>query len=43
MGTTDGALQKIAVGFAERPENIAFVSQNSVLNGSIIKECDDND
>jgi hypothetical protein len=27
MGTTDGALKKIARGLAERPIDVAFVSQ----------------
>jgi hypothetical protein len=27
MRTTDGTLQKVAVGFAEGPVNISFVSQ----------------
>jgi hypothetical protein len=27
MGAADGALQQIAIGLAEGPENISFVSQ----------------
>jgi len=27
MGTADSTLQKITVGFAKRPEYVAFVSQ----------------
>jgi hypothetical protein len=26
VGTTDGALKQIAVGFTERPENLSFIS-----------------